>query len=138
MNKFYGVGYLVADLESREVGDKLVANGAIAISRKYAIDKTDFINISIWGKSAEFAMKYATKGTMIAISGELQIEKKNDKIYTRVNVEDFKFFSRKPISTTENLDDVNINIKQVNVKQEKTDEEYIKEFFNGTKTDLPF
>jgi single-strand DNA-binding protein len=124
MNKFYGVGYLVADLESREVGDKIVANGAIAISRKYAIDKTDFINISIWGKSAEFAMKYATKGTMIAISGELQIEKKNDKIYTRVNVEDFKFWNNKK-DTDE-------------PKQEKTDEEFIEDFLKDTITDLPF
>jgi len=124
MNKFYGVGYLVADLESREVGDKLVANGAIAISRKYAIDKTDFINISIWGKSAEFAMKYATKGTMIAISGELQIEKKNDKIYTRVNVEDFKFWNNKK-DTDE-------------PKQDKTDQEFIEDFLNSTTTDLPF
>jgi single-strand DNA-binding protein len=124
MNKFYGVGYLVADLESREVGDKLVANGAIAISRKYAIDKTDFINISIWGKSAEFAMKYATKGTMIAISGELQIEKKNDKIYTRVNVEDFKFWNNKK--------------EPDEPKQDKTDEEFIEDFFKDTTTDLPF
>jgi len=124
MNKFYGVGYLVADLESREVGDKIVANGAIAISRKYAIDKTDFINISIWGKSAEFAMKYATKGTMIAISGELQIEKKNDKIYTRVNVEDFKFWNNKK-DTDE-------------PKQDKTDEEFIEDFLKDTTTDLPF
>jgi single-strand DNA-binding protein len=124
MNKFYGVGYLVADLESREVGDKLVANGAIAISRKYAIDKTDFINISIWGKSAEFAMKYATKGTMIAISGELQIEKKNDKIYTRVNVEDFKFWNNKK--------------EPDEPKQDKADKEFIKDFFKDTTTDLPF
>lgn len=126
MNKFYGVGYLVSDLESREVGDKLVANGAIAISRKYAIDKTDFINISIWGKSAEYALKYAKKGTMIAIAGELQIEKKNDKIYTRVNVDDFKFW----------------NNKKDDIKEEstldKTDEEYIKNFFKDTKSDLPF
>jgi single-strand DNA-binding protein len=124
MNKFYGVGYLVADLESREVGDKIVANGAIAINRKFGIDKTDFINISIWGKSAEFAMKYATKGTMIAIIGELQIEKKNDKIYTRVNVEDFKFWNNK-----KTIDEP---------KQDKTDEEFIEDFFKDTTTDLPF
>lgn len=126
MNKFFGVGYLVSDLESREVGDKVVANGAIAISRRFALDKTDFINISIWGKSAEYALKYAKKGTMIAITGELQIEKKNDKIYTRVNVDDFKFW----------------NNKKDDIKEEstldKTDEEYIKNFFKDTTSDLPF
>jgi single-strand DNA-binding protein len=125
MNKFYGVGYLVADLESREVADKLVANGAIAISRRYAIDKTDFINISIWGKSAEYALKYAKKGTMIAISGELQIEKKNEKIYTRVNVDDFKFWNNKQ-------DD------KVESKGDSTEFELTEDFFKDTKTDLPF
>jgi single-strand DNA-binding protein len=124
MNKFYGVGYLVSDLESREVGDKLVANGAIAISRRYAIDKTDFINISIWGKAAEYAMKYAKKGTMIAVSGELQIEKKNEKIYTRVNVDDFKFWNNKQGDKVES--------------KEQSDEFEIPEDFFKEKTDLPF
>jgi single-strand DNA-binding protein len=96
MNKFFGVGYLVSDLESRQVGDKVVVNGAIAISRKYAIDKTDFVNMSIWGKSAEYALKYSKKGSMVAIHGELQIDKKGEKIYTKVNVEDFKIFNKRP------------------------------------------
>jgi single-strand DNA-binding protein len=125
MNKFYGVGYLVADLESREVADKLVANGAIAINRRYAIDKTDFINISIWGKSAEYALKYAKKGTMIAISGELQIEKKNEKIYTRVNVEDFKFWNNKQDDKVESKGD-NDDLKET------------QDYFKNTNTDLPF
>lgn len=90
-----GVGYLVADLESRTVGDKVVANGTIAIKRKYSVeDKSDFINISIWGRGGETAIKYTKKGDLLAISGELQIERKNDQYYTRVNVEDFKFFNR--------------------------------------------
>ena len=128
MNRFMGVGYLVADLEHRMVGDKMVANGAIAIKRKYAEDKTDFINISIWGKGAEIALKYTQKGTMIAILGELQIEKKNDKIYTRINVEDFKFFSNK---------------SQTIVKEEKQDYDFdidVDALFSKVDedTDLPF
>ncbi len=125
MNKFFGVGYLVADLETKEVGDKLVANGAIAINRRYAIDKTDFINISIWGKAAEFAVKYAKKGTMIAINGELQIEKKNEKIYTRVNVDDFKFWNNKQDDKIESKGD-NDDLKET------------QDYFKNTNTDLPF
>lgn len=126
MNRFFGVGYLVADLEARQVGDKFVANGTIAISRRYAIDKTDFINISIWGKPAEYIVKYAKKGTMLAVTGELQIEKKNEKIYTRVNVDDFKFWSNKK-------DD---NITQ-EPKETTNDFELSDDFFNDT-SDLPF
>jgi hypothetical protein len=54
----------------------------------------------------------------------LQIEKKNDKIYTRVNVEDFKFWNNKK-DTDE-------------PKQDKTDEEFIEDFLKDTITDLPF
>jgi single-strand DNA-binding protein len=129
MNKFFGVGYLVADLEKREVGDKIVANGAIAINRKYTQDKTDFINISIWGSAAEIALQYTSKGTMLAISGELQIEKKNDKIYTRVNVEDFKFFSPKKDKLTHSLEN-----KQLETEELDFD---LSEIFKNDN-DLPF
>ncbi len=129
MNKFYGVGYLVADLEKRAVGDKIVANGAIAINRKYTQDKTDFINISIWGSAADIALQYTSKGTMLAISGELQIEKKNDKIYTRVNVEDFKFFSPKKDKLTHSLEN-----KQLETEEPDFD---LSEIFKNDN-DLPF
>lgn len=128
MNKFYGVGYLVADLETREVGDKMVANGAIAISRKYAADKTDFINISIWGKGAEYLVKYAKKGTMLAIAGELQIEKKNDKFYTRINVDDFKFWNNKQTTEPQESDQVT---------EAKSEWELPDSFFNNNDN-LPF
>lgn len=128
MNKFYGVGYLVADLETREVGDKMVANGAIAISRKYAADKTDFINISIWGKGAEYLVKYAKKGTMLAIAGELQIEKKNDKFYTRINVDDFKFWNNKQTTEPQEGDQVT---------EAKSEWELPDSFFDNTDN-LPF
>jgi len=59
------------------------------------------VNISIWGKTAEYALRFATKGTMVAVTGELQIEKKNDKIYTRVNVDEIKFFNKKPDTSKE-------------------------------------
>lgn len=133
MNKFYGVGYLVADLEKRQVGDKIVVNGAIAINRKYSADKTDFINISIWGKAGEIAHQYTNKGSMIAIAGELQIEKKNDKIYTRVNVEDFKFFNRKADATS-NLETQ--KDYEVNNNNEDTNFDFTEIF--KEETDLPF
>jgi len=131
MNKFFGVGYLVADLEPRQVGDKTVCNGAIAINRKYADDKTDFINISIWGKSAEIALKYTSKGSLLAIVGELQIEKKNDKVYSRINVEDFKFMNNK--AKIEKEEAPKVNGYQMNDDDEIDFDEMFK-----PKSDLPF
>ena len=133
MNKFMGVGYLVSDFEYRNVGDKIVANGAIAIKRRFAVeDKTDFINISIWGKPAEIAIKYTKKGDLIAIIGELQIEKKNEKVYSRVNVEEFKFFNKQARIDNETKK------SEVEQPNESYDIDLTAIFKDDEETDLPF
>ena len=128
-----GVGYLVSDFEYRNVGDKIVANGAIAIKRRFAVeDKTDFINISIWGKPAEIAIKYTKKGDLIAIIGELQIEKKNEKVYSRVNVEEFKFFNKQARIDNETKK------SEVEQPNESYDIDLTAIFKDDEETDLPF
>jgi single-stranded DNA-binding protein len=128
MNKFFGVGYLVADLESRVVGDKTVANGAIAINRDYSDDKVDFINISIWSGS-DVAIKYMKKGMLVAVMGQLNIDRKNDKMYTKINVEKFRFFSEKKKDATPESQVETSNDKEID----------FNEFFGeNTNTDLPF
>jgi single-stranded DNA-binding protein len=128
MNKFFGVGYLVADLESRIVGDKTVANGAIAINRDYSDDKVDFINISIWSGS-DVAIKYMKKGMLVAVMGQLNIDRKNDKMYTKINVEKFRFFSEKKKDST----------FETQLEKEPDKEIDFNEIFGeNTNTDLPF
>ena len=80
------IGRLVRDPEVDEVGSGkkyLKANLCMAIrKRKKKGDEVDadFIDgIVAWGKQAEFAEKYLTKGRMIAIHGELRPDRWEDK-----------------------------------------------------------
>lgn len=87
MNKFIGIGRLVRDAELKELkGGKQLANFSIAITRAYNKEQTDFINCVAWGKTAEYLGKYAKKGQLVSVDGELNIDKVNDKYYTKVNV----------------------------------------------------
>lgn len=99
MNKFIGIGNTVYDLEGRDVAGKMVANGVLAIKRQYAPDKVDFINFTVWGKLAETALRYCGKGSLISIVGEVQTQKKNETIYTKINVESLRFLQTKQPST---------------------------------------
>ncbi|NFI06019.1 single-stranded DNA-binding protein [Clostridium botulinum] len=74
MNKWVGIGRLVADTELQFTAGKgtAVAKFKIAIDDGYGEHKkTDFIPIVLWGKSAENLSSYLTKGTQVAISGKI-------------------------------------------------------------------
>ena len=76
MNTVILTGYLVNDFTMK----KGVATTSIAVNRKYG-DKTDFINIKVFGKTADFCVKYLRKGYMVALNGEWQVDKYNEKVY---------------------------------------------------------
>lgn len=78
INRVVLVGRLVRDLESRYTqSNKCVANGTMAVNRKFTNQQgeteADFINIVIWDKSAENAVKYVGKGSLIGIDGRIQV-----------------------------------------------------------------
>lgn len=96
MNKFIGIGRLVRDAEIKEVkGGKQLANFSIAITRAYNKEQTDFINCVAWGKTAEYLGKYGKKGQLVSVDGELNIDKVNDKYYTKVNTSSVSILSSK-------------------------------------------
>lgn len=92
MNKVILLGRLVREPETRYGG----ANDSMAVCRyTLAVDKkfkkdgeatADFINCISFGKTAEFAEKYFTKGLRVAVSGRIQTgsytKRDGQKIYT--------------------------------------------------------
>lgn len=92
MNKVILLGRLVREPETRYGG----ANDSMAVCRyTLAVDKkfkkdgeatADFINCISFGKIAEFAEKYFTKGLRVAVSGRIQTgsytNRDGQKIYT--------------------------------------------------------
>lgn len=71
-----------------------VATNTIAVDRDYKNKngeyETDFINIEVFGKSAEFASNYIEKGNLVTVNGRLRIDKYEKDgqtvYYTKVNV----------------------------------------------------
>lgn len=57
-----------------------VTSFTVAVDRKFSQEKqTDFLDIVAWKNTAEFVCKYFTKGSMIAIQGNIQTRLFEDK-----------------------------------------------------------
>lgn len=106
MNKVVLIGRLVREPEVRySQGEKAmaIARYTLAVDRKFKRDgepEADFIPCIAFGKLAEFAEKYLTKGVKIAVTGRIQtgsyINKEGNRIYTTdVIVEEQEFCESK-------------------------------------------
>lgn len=96
MNLVMLIGRLTRDpdLKYLQGSGTPVANFSVAVDREFAgkdgKKEVDFIDIQVWGKSAENCTNYISKGSKVAIQGSLRIDTyqnqagENRKI-TRVN-----------------------------------------------------
>jgi single-strand DNA-binding protein len=78
------MGRLTRDPELRRTGSGVaVASFSVAVDRDRAPEgqekETDFIDCVAWRQTGEFVSKYFTKGSMIVVSGRLQIRGWTDK-----------------------------------------------------------
>ena len=76
MNKVILMGRLTRDPEMRQTPNGVsVCSFSIAVNRRFAKEgqqNADFINCTAWRQQAEFICKYFSKGSMIAVVGNLQ------------------------------------------------------------------
>ena len=85
LNHITIMGRLTRDPELRRTGSGIaVASFTIAVDRDFSPKdggerETDFIDCVAWRQTGEFVSKYFTKGSMIVVSGRLQIRSWNDK-----------------------------------------------------------
>lgn len=92
MNRVCLSGNLCKDIELKKTSSKkAVVSNTIAVSRDFKNDdgayETDFINIVVWEKTAEYLSKYAKKGDRIELVGKWQVRKyqSSDGKYKVVN-----------------------------------------------------
>jgi single-strand DNA-binding protein len=52
-----------------------VAEFAIAVNRISKDQPSDFFNVKVWGKSADYCGQYLTKGQRVSISGRMEMNK---------------------------------------------------------------
>lgn len=105
MNNVVLVGRLTRDIELRYIAGSgtPVANFAIAVDREFTTKdgkkETDFIDIQVWGKSAENCANYIGKGSLVAIQGSIRIEKYEKdgerRTFTKINANKVQFLESK-------------------------------------------
>ena len=75
-------GNLGKDAVTRSAGSSTVTGFGVASSRKIKGEKTtQWVQVSYWGKRGEALCKYLTKGTRVAVSGELSTREYEGKTY---------------------------------------------------------
>ena len=85
LNHITIMGRLTRDPELRRTGSgTAVASFTVAVDRDFGgrdggEKETDFIDCVAWRQTGEFVSKYFTKGSMIVVSGRLQIRSWTDK-----------------------------------------------------------
>ena len=120
MNKIILTGRLTKDAELSflpSVGIPKI-NFSLAVERNYQKDKhnkkVDFINCEMLGKHTENLCQYVTKGKLIAVDGELNIEqyeKDGEKrSYTKVKVDKLEFLGG---ASTENKKDFSSDLQEI-------------------------
>ena len=86
------VGRIGQDPEPRYFDDgKVVLRLSLAVKRKYhpleraarniayGDEETDWFNLELWGRDAEYAGRYVTKGARVGITGSLNVDTWSDK-----------------------------------------------------------
>ena len=77
------MGRLTRDPELRQTGSGVsFANFSVAVDRDFSKGEekeTDFIDCVAWRHTGEFVSKYFTRGSLIVVSGRLQVRSYTDK-----------------------------------------------------------
>lgn len=85
MNVVCLVGNLTRDIEVKFTsGGTAVASGSIAINEKVKrgeqwVDEPVYVELTFWGKQAEVAGEYLSKGSKISVEGKLKLDQWEDK-----------------------------------------------------------
>lgn len=105
-NKVVLIGNLGKDPEVKTIGKSKLVKFSIATNEKYrngkgeSVTDTQWHNLIAWGKTAEFAEKYLSKGREVAIEGKLvtsnYIDKNGIKRYnTEIQVSELMLLGNK-------------------------------------------
>ena len=78
------MGRLTADPELKSTGSGVsVCSFTVAVDRRFKGQneerQTDFIRCVVWRQSAEFLARYFKKGSMVAVTGSIQVRNYEDK-----------------------------------------------------------
>ena len=113
LNQVILIGRICKDPELRYIPgtEKAVTTISLAVDGTYKGKDgnkiTDFFMCDCFGKTAEFVVNYLTKGRLVAIQGEIHIDRYkdnegNDKSATKISVANVKALDKKGDATKDN------------------------------------
>lgn len=80
MNSVNLMGNIGKDIELKTTpAGKSVCSFSLAVADSYNREKTNWIDIVAWGKTAEFVTRYFGKGSKVALTGRLDTRSYQDK-----------------------------------------------------------
>lgn len=102
--KYFGSGRIGTDLTMKATPNGTpVADARFVTSRqKDGEEIATWFDIVWFGKDAENAHKYLTKGQKITVAGNFRAEEFNGKARLKIIVDSWQFADRKPDSTNDN------------------------------------
>ena len=108
LNKVFLLGNLTRDPDLRGLpSEQSVCEMRMAITRRYIsngkeVDETCFVDVVVWGKSANNCKQFLTKGSQIMVEGRLQLDQWEDRTgggqrsKLRVVADQVQFMNRRP------------------------------------------
>jgi len=83
-NRVVLVGNLCADVELRDVGDTCVTDLRLAVNDRVKrdgewVEEATYIDVVFWGRTAEIAEQYLSKGSPCMVEGRLKQDTWEDK-----------------------------------------------------------
>ena len=115
MNRVILIGRLTRDPELKFLpgNGKAMSKFTLAVNRQFKKDEADFINCVAFDKIAETISQYCTKGSSIALTGNIrtgsyQAQDGSKRYTTDVTVESFEFCSSKNSNQNSNGNNNNL------------------------------
>lgn len=98
MNRITIIGRLACEPEMKTTQSGIyVCKFRVAVNRRFNRDETDFFFVSAWRDLGVSCKKYLTKGSKVAITGELQIQNYEQdgikKIAVNIQADEVEFLS---------------------------------------------
>ena len=148
INKAILIGRLTRDPDIKYTNNSAVARFCLAVDRQFKREgdpTADFINCVSFGKAAEFAEKYLTKGTKLCVTGRIQTgsytNKDGQKVYTTDVIVESQEFVESKASASQHQEDAPAEPKpktKSKPKQTAPAEEDFMTIEDGVETELPF
>ena len=152
LNCFVGIGRLTRDPELRYTpSGTAVCKFGLAINRSYKnqegnnVEDTLFINVSSWGRQAEYCSQFLKKGRRVAVNGELrsnnwQDREGNKRVTFEINARTVQFldYLKDLDNTQEDEYQKSSSLNEDSSEQENGQEEEGRNVQDEDEEDIPF